>query len=77
MHTSVAALGLERSLELLELMSQMVVSPREDITYPRTDATDGCEPPCGCWSSAGAASTQPMSHFSCIFFQSYTYLLEG
>jgi hypothetical protein len=41
----VAALGLERSLDSLELMSQMVVSLREAIEYPRTDTSDGCEPP--------------------------------
>lgn len=44
-----AALGLERSWDPLELMSQLVVSLREDIKYPRTDAADGCEPPLGCW----------------------------
>lgn len=44
-----AALGLERSWDPLELMSQMVVSLREDIKYPRTDAADGREAPCGCW----------------------------
>lgn len=44
-----AALGLERSWDPLELMSQLVVSLREDIKYPRTDAADGCEPPRGCW----------------------------
>ena len=44
-----AALGLERSLDPLELMSQMVVSLREPVEYPRTDTPDGCDPPGGCW----------------------------
>lgn len=29
------------------------------------------------WFSAGAASTQPISHFSCTFFKNYAYLLDG
>lgn len=49
MCTCGAALGLERSLDPLELMSQMVVSLIEPVEYPTTDATDGCDPPCGCW----------------------------
>ena len=46
----------------------------EDIRFPETEVTKGCEPPCQCWeSNPGSLEEQPMCSTAETFIQLSTF----